>query len=123
MKYRYIFSIFLLIILSSCDKKRELVLDVDLPETSVVSSSSRWGVVKYPYIRVRKSPDVKDIISSAFRQGDIVKIIKSSEFSSTEDGDHIWVYTVLDDVEGWVVGENLSIYESREQALTASKMF
>lgn len=123
MKYRYIFSIFLLILLNSCDKKRELVLDIDLPETSVVSSSSRWGVVKYPYIRVRKSPDVNDIISSAFRQGDIVKIIKSSEFTSTEDGDNIWVYTVLDDVEGWVVGENLSIYESREQALTASKMF
>jgi len=107
----------------SC-KKEVLEIDINLPETSVVSSNSRWGVVKYPYIRVRKSPDEEDAISSAFRQGDIVKIIKSSEYSTTEQGEDIyWFYTVLDDVEGWVRGSNLSIYESKEQASTASKMF
>lgn len=124
MKKKYLLFIFLLLVLFSCSKKKELILKIDLPETSVVSSSSRWGVVKYPYIRVRKSPDVKEVISSAFRRGDIVKILKSSEFSASDKGeDVIWVYTVLDDVEGWVLGDNLSIYESREQALTASKMF
>ncbi len=108
--------------LYSCQKDI-LRIDITLPETSVVSSNSRWGVVKYPYIRVRKSPDKEDIISSAFRQGDIVKILKSSEITTSVDGGDIyWFYTVFDEVEGWVPGENLSIFESREQALTASKM-
>lgn len=124
MKNNLFICLFFILILVGCSKKSEMSIDVDLPETSVVSSSSRWGVVKYPYIRVRKSPDVEDLISSAFRQGDIVKILKSSEFSSSEKGeDIIWVFTVLDEVEGWVMGSNLSIYESREQATTASKMF
>lgn len=119
---RIIFIVFLLLIISC--KKDVLVIDIKLPETSVVSSNKRWGVVKYPYIRVRKSPDKNDIISSAFRQGDIVQILKSSEFSTLEQGKDIyWFYTILDDVEGWVTGADLSIYESREQATTASKMF
>ncbi|MBN2618204.1 MAG: hypothetical protein JXR64_07835 [Spirochaetales bacterium] len=116
----------LLIILSifSCKKKDVLVISVELPETSVISSNSRWGVVKYPYIRVRKSADLNDVITSAFRQGDIVKILKSTEFTTSDKGeDIIWFYTVLDDVEGWVTGDDLSIYDSREQAITASKMF
>ena len=117
-----VFIVFLLLTISC--KKDVLVIDIKLPETSVVSSNSRWGVVKYPYIRVRKSPNENDSISSAFRQGDIVKIIKSSEFSTLEKGEDIfWFYTVFDDVEGWVNGADLSIYESREQATTASKMF
>ena len=123
MKQIYII-ILLIFLLTSCNKKTNFVIDVELPETSVVSSSSRWGVVKYPYIRVRKSPDAENVISSAFRQGDIVKIMKSTEFSTSTSGeDTVWVFTVLDDVEGWVEGSDLSIYESREQAITASKMF
>ena len=119
---KYIKIIVLLLLLVSC-KKEAITIDIDLPETSVISSNSRWGVVKYPYIRVRKSPDEDDVISSAFRQGDIVKILKSSEFTILEQGEDIlWFYTILDDVEGWVNGSNLSIFESREQAVTASKM-
>ncbi len=117
-----IFIVFILLMVSC--QKEVLVIDIKLPETSVVSSNSRWGVVKYPYIRVRKSPDENDSISSAFRQGDIVKILKSSEFSALDHGEDIfWFYTVFDDVEGWVTGSDLSIYDSREQATTASKMF
>jgi len=114
--------IFFSIFLTSC-KKENMEINITLPETSVVSSNSSWGVVKYPYIRVRKSPNDEDVISSAFRQGDIVKILKSSEITTSAKGeDVLWFYTVLADVEGWVTGSDLSIYESREQALTASKM-
>lgn len=108
---------------SGCSKK-ENTINIVLPETSVVSSNSRWGVVKYPYVRVRKSPDEDDVISSAFRQGDIVKILKSTEFTTTSKGKDIyWFYTVMGDVEGWVLGADLRIFESKEQARTASKMF
>lgn len=123
MSYKKIALLCLTLMFAGC-KKDMFKIDIELPETQVVSSSSRWGVVKYPYIRVRKSPDVNDVISSAFRQGDIVKILKSSEFTASEQGDDtLWFYTVQDDVEGWVIGSDLSIYESREQASTASKMF
>ncbi len=119
---RYLIILFTTFLLFNCKEESTLRL-VELPETSVVSSNSSWGVVKYPYIRVRKSADMKDFISSAFRQGDIVKIIKSSQVTTSTNGQDIyWFYTVLDDVEGWVTGDNLSIFESREQAVTASKM-
>lgn len=120
---KYITVILSLFMIYSCMKKEEII-DVELPETSVVSSNSSWGVVKFPYVRVRKSPDINDTISSAFRQGDIVKILKSTEHTTTNEGEDIlWFYTVLDDVEGWVDGDNLRIFSSKEQASTASKMF
>lgn len=112
----FIFSMLLL----SCEKEI-FVIDVSLPETAVISSNSRWGVVKYPYVRVRKSPDKDELISSAFRQGDIVKILTASEFSAEEDT--LWYYAVYEDVEGWITGEYISTFDSREQAITASKMF
>ena len=119
---KFIFVV-LIIFFSSC-RKEETTIDIKLPETSVVSSNSRWGVVKYPYIRVRKNPSDKDEVSAAFRQGDIVKILKTTEFLATgDDLDVFWYYTVSGDIEGWVVESDLSIYDSREQATTASKMF
>lgn len=117
---KVIFIISLLLMFQSCEKEI-FVIDVELPETAVISSNSRWGVVKYPYVRVRKSPDKDELISSAFRQGDIVKIVTSSEFS--EDDETIWFYAVYNDVEGWITGEYISTFDSREQAITASKMF
>lgn len=121
MKKSLIFFLFILIL--SCEKEED-IYNIDLPPTSVISSNSRWGVVKFPYIKVRKTPEDKDLISSAFRQGDIVKILKSTEFKdSTEAGDIYWYYTVLEDVEGWIIGSDLSIYDSKEQAESASKMF
>ncbi|MGL1892059.1 MAG: hypothetical protein OCD02_10550 [Spirochaetaceae bacterium] len=123
INYKYIIVFFLFFTIFSC-KEEGFQIDIVLPETSVVSSNSSWGVVKDPYVRVRKSADIGEVISSAFRQGDIVKILKSSETTTlAEDGDLFWFYTVLDDVEGWVLGSDLSIYESKEQATTASKMF
>lgn len=121
MRNFLIFISFLFLL--SCEKEED-IFNIELPPTSVISSNSRWGVVKFPYIKVRKNPEDKDLISSAFRQGDIVKILKSTEFKdSTEAGDIYWYYTVLDDVEGWIVGSDLSIYDSKEQAESASKMF
>ncbi len=120
---KYIKIILLTLLLVSCKETRSAI-NIVLPETSVISSSSRWGVVIFPYVRVRKSPDVDDVISSAFRQGDIVKILKSSEFSVTLEGEDVfWYYTVLDEVEGWVIAKDLRIFDSKEQATTASKMF
>ena len=122
MRFKLAVIMTLVALFLSC-RKESVLINIDLPETSVVSSNSRWGVVKFPYIRVRKSPDQKDVVSAAFRQGDIVKILKSTEFQTLSKGEDIfWVYTVLDDVEGWVIGANLSIYDSKEQATTASKM-
>lgn len=123
MKHLLYLTVFLILLTVSC-RKEESTIDIVLPETSVISSNSRWGVVKDPYVRVRKSPDEDDIISSAFRQGDIVKILKSTEFATTSGGEDIyWFYTVMGDVEGWVIGADLKIFESKEQARTASKMF
>lgn len=122
-KFKIITIIIFVVLLLSCRKERVLI-NVELPETLLVSSNSRWGVVKYPYIRVRKSPDQNDIVSAAFRQGDIVKILRSTEFQTSLKGEDVfWLYTVLDDVEGWVIGKDLSVYDSKEQATTASKMF
>lgn len=120
LKFRFLILIFLL---AGCSKD-EVKGEINLPETSVISSNSRWGVVKFPYIKVRKDPKDAELISSAFRQGDIVKILKSTEFKDiTDQGDIYWYYTVLGDVEGWILGSDLSIYDSKEQATSASKMF
>ncbi len=75
----------------SC-KKTEIERVIELPETSVISSNSRWGVVIFPYIRVRKSPDKNDIITAAFRQGDIVKIMKSTEFRDSSSPSEIYKF-------------------------------
>lgn len=120
MKY---LTILALIFILGCSKE-DVSYDIDLPATSVITSNSQWGVVKFPYVKVRKTPEDEDLISSAFRQGDIVKIMKSTEFKdSTEAGDIYWYYTVLNDIQGWIKGSDLSIYDSKEQAESASKIF
>jgi len=111
-----IYTIILFLFLTCC-KKTEIIKNIDLPETSVLINSTRWGVVKYPYARVRIKPSNNEQIISAYRQGDIVEIIKTFE------NDNYWYFTKIEEIEGWVLDSDLSIYESKEQAKSASKMY
>lgn len=123
MKLKYIVTLLLSLILFSCSKGEEK-LNIILPETPVVSHNSRWGVVRQAYVRVRNKPGVDSTITSALRRGSIVKIIKSTdEMDTIGKSTAFWYYAVSDDMEGWVFGTYLSLFDSKEQALTASGMY
>ena len=105
-----------MIIILGC-KQDEPIKNIELPETSVLTNSTRWGVVKYPYARVRIKPTINDQIISAYRQGDIVEILKTFE------NENYGYLTKQEDIEGWVLDTDLSIYESKDQARSASTMY
>jgi len=108
--------------LGSCHGKAP-VDKLKLPATPVLTLRAGWGVVDQPYARVLESPDDGAPIRAHIRRGTVVEITAKTNYTDVvEDERDNWYQVRLEDVDGWIFGANLSLYDSRQQAENASEL-
>jgi len=112
-------AVFGLITLFACGAKKEEI-PVIPPLTSPLSRDYiGFGVVtsSFTHITAEPSQDSRDI--GYLRRGSLVKIIRRSTIR-TEGGFVSWVY-IDNGLQGWLREDVMEIYESEDQAKTASE--
>jgi len=100
----------------SC-KKKEYEISLKLPATPVLSVQSSWGIVNYPYLRVREQPFLDAAVIAPLRQNELVEVISRSERpEKIEDKTDYWYQVGVGGIRGWVFGVYLDLYETKEKA-------
>ena len=124
-KYYYIIifvNIIMIFFFSGCERKAESI-DIELPETPVLSSEEQWAVVTSSYLRIRKEPNLESEILSHLRLNNVVKILEQNSYTEKIEGEEDYWYKIsYQGISGWVFGSYLEIYESREKALNAKRI-
>jgi hypothetical protein len=109
-----------LIAFSGCDRESE-EQRIELPETPIVSVRDRWAVVAGAYVRVRAEPADGAAVADYVRRGLIVEVAEVVDQGGAEA--ETWMRITGDQVDGWVTGSDLSLYESRARARNAAQQF
>lgn len=119
MKTRNIFGfcIFFLffVSLTSCTKQYSLN-DIQLDPTPIVSTKNRFALVIDPYISLKDKPDETGITVTHARRGDVFSVERVS--IQQVSGDLQEWYNIG---SGWVLETSISLYSSKEKALSAAK--
>ncbi|OQX28739.1 MAG: hypothetical protein B0D92_07370 [Spirochaeta sp. LUC14_002_19_P3] len=92
------------------------------PPTPVLTAQSSWGVVNKPYLKILQQPDVNSELSGVMREGDIAEV-HSRTIMSDKDGYWLEIHIPDSHVSGWTQGENMLIYDTYSQAITARERF
>ncbi len=104
------------LLLISCRPEVE-ALSPSLPPTPVLTSSSIWGVVNIPYLKMLEGADPAADVAGLLREGDVVEVVSKVGLG---DGLDYWLEIRGDQSSGWVPDESLDVYDSKAQAVTAS---
>jgi hypothetical protein len=91
---------------------------IALPTTPIISSYSKWAVIKIDYLRIRARP-VKDAeMLGSTGMGAVVRILSQTEpkDESTEQK-NTWYEIEAKGIRGWVVGRDLVFFNSESEAL------
>ncbi|MDA3851573.1 MAG: hypothetical protein PF447_09900 [Spirochaetaceae bacterium] len=121
MKGKLYIFISLILVLSCSPKDNRSVEETHqwvLPSTPLFSQSSYWGVVSATYVKVYKEKNIESSVLSTLRRGDVLEIQRRDW---DVPGESLWLYIVQQDLAGWVSAQNILIFDSPEQATTASK--
>ena len=112
---RYL-PVLVVLILASC-RPEPLPMSPEVPPTPVLTSSSTWGVVNLPYLKMLENSDPSSGVSGLLREGDVVEVLAKAGLG---DGLDYWLEIQNDQDRGWVPDDALDVYDSRAQAITAS---
>ncbi len=122
MKIKKIF--FLIIILGallSC-RKEETFPNIQLPETPMLSFTSRWGVITSSYLRLRSKPSVSSKPVATLWKGYILEIIsRNSEKKKVDNTEGYWYQVTYSGLQGWVFSAYLKFFNTREAAERTSR--
>ncbi len=100
----------------SC-KKEETFTDIKLPETPILSMTSRWGVITSAYLRMRSNPDSTSKPVATLWKGYILEIIsRNPEKKTVDDFDGYWYQVTYRGLQGWVFSAYLKFFDTREEA-------
>ncbi len=113
------FLIFAQLAVIACGERQSL--ELQLPETSIISVRKNWVVVKYSYLPLYAEPTVDADIRWHARMGNVFEVMEQSlktEFLYNEE--EYWLFVSHGDVGGWVFGAGVESYSSREEALDAA---
>jgi uncharacterized protein YgiM (DUF1202 family) len=114
-------AVALLVCASSCSKK-EVLDNVELPPTPVLSVQSYWGVIESSYLNVREAPSLDARIIAPLRRGYVVEVLKKDTVMETiDDSSDYWYEVAYDGLRGWVFGAYLRLYDSRGKADNAAR--
>jgi len=121
LKYAFsqLLTVFVILALCACTAKKEEI-PVIPPETSPLSRDYiGYGVItdSFTHITAEPSQDSRDI--GYLRRGSLVKIIRRQTIR-TESGFASWVF-IEGNQQGWLREDVMEIYESEDQAKTASE--
>lgn len=105
-----------ILLLASCEPET-LPLSPEVPPTPVLTSSSTWGVVNIPYLKMLEESDPSSGVSGLLREGDVVEVLAKVGLG---DGLDYWLEIRNGREQGWVPDDTLDVYDSRAQAVTAS---
>lgn len=106
--------------LASCGRSHSPAA-IQLPPTPLLAVRAHWGVAKLPYVRVFPQAKADGAVAFLLRSGDIVEISAKGGYTDDVRGVHdYWYHVIFQDREGWVFGDGLDLYDSRERAVNAS---
>ena len=107
------------VLIFSCAPKEEAPAFI-MPSTPIMEGTRNWGVVNVSYLKIcREAADDQHIVTT-LRQSDMVQI-DSVHYIREGSEQTIWYSIRKDQFQGWVSGESLNIYSTREKAETASQ--
>ena len=111
-----------IVVLVGCSRSDGLK-PIVLPPTPVLSVRAHWGVAQEAYLRVFADPSTGSRLEFILRSGDIVEISAKSGYTDDVRGVRdYWYHVISDSRNGWVFGNGLDLYESRERAENASRL-
>lgn len=86
------------------------------PPTPALTMQSSWGVVNKLYLKIFQHPHLNSELAGVMREGDVVEVV-----SRMSDQSGYWLEIRLPDAynSGWTPEENLVIYDTFLQAMTA----
>jgi hypothetical protein len=112
----FIALISLLVFSHSCTKNDEPERIV-LPDTSVLSVQSSWGVVTSNYLRLREKSSVESSALTGFTKGTVVQLVSATDKKETIDKlTSFWYRVNIDGIQGWVFGAYLEVFPNKEDA-------
>lgn len=115
-------AVVVVLALASCSRP-ETQKQIELPPTPLLSVRAHWGVVKVPYARVFGASETKGPVAFILRSADIVEISAKTGYTDVVRGDRdYWYHVIFNGKEGWVFGNGLDLYDSRERAENASRL-
>jgi hypothetical protein len=110
-------AMLLLAAFSSCSR---IPLRVNLPETSPLVSSAKYGVVTEAYLRAKAKPGTQYDDVFYLRRAQIVQIVATERFVADDDPQSgLWYCVKSEGREGWVYSTAIDIHESYGQAVNA----
>lgn len=105
----------------SCARKQQLNT-IALPATPLTSVPSQWGVVNSPQLRVRSGPGTSFKAIYTLWRGYEVQIVDRARRQESVSGTNAyWYYVDYRGLRGWVYGDYLTLYDSRDRADQAAK--
>jgi hypothetical protein len=109
----------IILVLVSCTKPVEHK-PIVLPYTPILSSGSNWGVVISNYSRVKESPSESSDMLTSLTKGTVVEVLF---LSRTLENDEIisWYHTNIEGSKGWIMKDDLKVFELREEAADYSE--
>lgn len=109
-KFLYFISVFFVFLFNSCNRNKEISLD--LSEPLALAPDVEWAVVIDPYAAYRSDTDWSSEVMGHCRKGDILQIKGTSVFNNSEN----WYF--FD--SGWLPESALHVYSNRFKAETAA---
>lgn len=99
---------------------------LDLQPTPILSGGAGWAIVSESYIRLKVRPALDAVDVADLRDGSEVEILGREIGKDSAGAQALWYKIRVSDpgsaqLEGWVLGSELEIYESKLQADRALK--
>ena len=109
------------LLLAGCSARHE-IQTIKLPPTPILTLPENWALVNSPQLRLREGPSISTPALITLWKGYVIEVIKRNEQPETI-GDHTdyWYYINYKGLRGWVYGQYLIMYDSRQRAEQASK--
>ena len=115
---KYYLLILLLILLSDCRTKNKERNFIELPLTKNPTNINQWAVTKFPYLRIRETPESNSNYVSYLPSLALLKVIKKNNvlttFGTNED---YWYLVDYEGEKGWIFGSYIEIFNDYNEAV------
>jgi hypothetical protein len=106
---------------------------IKLPANPILTGGLGWAVVEDAYVRLKDKPVESARDLDHLRRGGVLRLderqfglpepLSRQSFSGDDRAPQVWYRVDSDGAKGWVLGSELDIYSSREQAEKAAEFY
>lgn len=108
-----IYSLVILVCLTSCNKNKITVLEFDNSEPLALAPDVRWALVIAPYAAYYEKTDWESPVMGYSRRGQILQVLSRSE----DKNDNEWYRFET----GWLPASTITVYSNRLKAQRAAE--